>query len=469
MTTQQDRVQGLIGSLGAKAPCRVSTSADITLSGYQTIDDVLLVDNDRVLVKNQTDATENGIYYVTSGAWERAPDFDGTRDVVQGTLVAVAEGTDRTNTLWQLSSSGTTIGTSSLAFTQIMGSEIDSRGIKPPCRVATSANITLSGLQTIDSVALAEDDRVLVRSQTTASENGIYYATSGAWVRVSDFDSARDIIQGTLVPVAAGTVYANTVWQLSSTGTTIGTSSLAFTQFIPGAHSGANTDITSLDGLVSVNGGALAGVRNLVPGGDLLMNRWTNGTSFTAPADAAYTADGFRVKYVTAGVVDVLKSADAPTVANAGVYTSSCITLDVTTADSSIAVGDLYALQCVLNGERTSFLGFGQAGTRNITLSFWHKHTKTGTHCVSFTNSAGDRSYVATYTQAVTNTWEKATVTLAVDTSGTWLYDISTTGLIISFTAMAGTTFQTTAGAWAAGNQPRRTNIVEPSTRRIYG
>jgi hypothetical protein len=104
-----------------------------------------------------------------------------------------------------------------------------------------------------------------------------------------------------------------------------------------------------------------------------------------------------------------------------------------------------------IEGFNAASFGFGQAGTRNITLSFWHKHTKTGTYCVSIRNSAANRSYVAEYTQDITNTWEQATVTIAVDTSGTWLYDAGI-GLSLSFALAGGSTFQTTANTWAAGN-----------------
>lgn len=121
MTGQQDRIGGLIGSLGMKPPVRTATTDNITLSGEQTIDDIALVADDRVLVKNQDDPVENGIYIVSTSAWERSPDFDGVRDVMRGTTIPVAEGTANANTLWQLSSSGITIDTSNLSFTQVSG------------------------------------------------------------------------------------------------------------------------------------------------------------------------------------------------------------------------------------------------------------------------------------------------------------------------------------------------------------
>ena len=78
-----DRVAGVQAALAYKAPCAVATTANITLSGEQTIDGVTTSES-RVLVKSQTDQTENGIYNSSSGAWNRAEDFNGTGDVVEG-------------------------------------------------------------------------------------------------------------------------------------------------------------------------------------------------------------------------------------------------------------------------------------------------------------------------------------------------------------------------------------------------
>lgn len=115
--TSVDRIQGLSGSLAVKAPCRVATTANITLSGEQTIDGVAVVEGDRVLVKDQTDTTENGIYDASTGAWTRALDFDGANDVVRGTLVNVVSGTVGGGFVYELTTANPiTIGTTSLAF-----------------------------------------------------------------------------------------------------------------------------------------------------------------------------------------------------------------------------------------------------------------------------------------------------------------------------------------------------------------
>ena len=104
-------------------------------------------------------------------------------------------------------------------------------------------------------------------------------------------------------------------------------------------------------------------------------------------------------------------------------------------------------------------LGFGQSGTRYFTLSFWHKHTKTGTQSVSFQNSDQNRTYVAEYTQSVSDTWEKAEITIPVDTSGTWLYD-NGIGLQVRFCLMVGSTYSGTAGSWSANNYLGSSNQV---------
>ncbi|MCK1479331.1 hypothetical protein IVB27_32475 [Bradyrhizobium sp. 197] len=103
--------------------------------------------------------------------------------------------------------------------------------VKAPCLVATTANITLSGLQLIDGVTVAENDRVLVWQQTTGTENGIYAASSGNWLRTKDFDGAYDIVHGTRVFVTGGSTLAGNEYYISTSDPiTIGSSSIAFTQ-----------------------------------------------------------------------------------------------------------------------------------------------------------------------------------------------------------------------------------------------
>ena len=123
MTTATDRRHGLIGNAAIKVPCRVATTGPITLSGEQTIDVIAVVEGDRVLVKDQASGVDNGIYTVSTGAWSRSTDFDGTYDVVQGTLVHVVGGTVGGGYVYKLTTANPiTIGTTSLAFAIVFSS-----------------------------------------------------------------------------------------------------------------------------------------------------------------------------------------------------------------------------------------------------------------------------------------------------------------------------------------------------------
>jgi hypothetical protein len=93
---------------------------------------------------------------------------------------------------------------------------------------STTANITLSGEQTVDSVAIVTGDRVLVKNQTNAVENGIYVASTGSWTRDIDFNGSRDVVSGTRVFINSGG-QARQIWTVTTTGSiTPGTTSLSF-------------------------------------------------------------------------------------------------------------------------------------------------------------------------------------------------------------------------------------------------
>jgi hypothetical protein len=109
--------------------------------------------------------------------------------------------------------------------------------IKLQCRAATTANITLAGgaPNVANGVTLAANDRILVKNQSTASENGIYYVTTlgtganGTWTRATDADGAGELLSGMLVTVSEGTVNADSLWMLTTNDPiTIGTTALTF-------------------------------------------------------------------------------------------------------------------------------------------------------------------------------------------------------------------------------------------------
>lgn len=153
--------------------------------------------------------------------------------------------------------------------------------------VATTANITLSGTQTIDGVALVAGDRVLVKDQTTGSENGIYLVTGGTWSRSTDFDDTPDgeVSDGNLIPVLSGNTYANTLWVLvTSDPIDIGTTALEFTLFSSPINLQEGTGIGITGQTIAVDGASLAG-NSITWTGNTFNVDITSGTLGTALTD----------------------------------------------------------------------------------------------------------------------------------------------------------------------------------------
>lgn len=142
-------------------------------------------------------------------------------------------------------------GTNSLVTKEYVDAVKQSLDIKDAVRVATTANGTLASAyangQTVDGVTLATDDRILLKNQSTATENGVYTVNaSGAPTRATDFDETADVTQGAFIFVAEGTANAGNGFVLTTSGTiTLGSTSLSFTQF-----SGAGT-LNAGDGLTT--------------------------------------------------------------------------------------------------------------------------------------------------------------------------------------------------------------------------
>ena len=106
------------------------------------------------------------------------------------------------------------VATGAFASLEAVMADIRSRSAKEPVRVASTGDLILSGLQTVDGAALTANDRVLVKDQAVAAENGIYVAAADAWERAEDFDASSKIASGLTVPVAEGERQAGTVWQV---------------------------------------------------------------------------------------------------------------------------------------------------------------------------------------------------------------------------------------------------------------
>lgn len=150
--------------------------------------------------------------------------------------------------------------TTQLATTAFVAAAVDAArsglDAKESVRAATTANITLSNTQTVDGVALAVGNRVLVKNQTNGAENGIYVVQSGAWTRSTDADTATDLSSGTFVFVEQGTANADSGWVLSTEDPiTIGTTSLTWVQFSGAGQITAGNGLTKTGNTLDVGAG----------------------------------------------------------------------------------------------------------------------------------------------------------------------------------------------------------------------
>jgi len=231
-------------------------------------------------------------------------------------------------------------------------------------------------------------------------------------------------------------------------GTPIGGTTPATGEFTTLDATGAFTTTDTIDGRDVATDGVLLDTlsrKNLIINGN--FDVWQRGTSFAAIADSVFMADRYEYAKVGTMMHTASRSTDVPTVIQLGYKASYSLLIDCTTADAALATGDINVVTYKIEGT-----DFTQVAEQEFTLSFWHKHTKTGTYCVAFRNTGGDRSYVAEYTQSVTNTWELTTIIVpASPSAGTWDYTTGI-GLRVHFSLAIGTQWHTTADAWQTGN-----------------
>ncbi|MEK9894820.1 MAG: hypothetical protein VW518_00155 [Burkholderiaceae bacterium] len=136
---------------------------------------------------------------------------------------------------------------------------------KASCRVATTGSITLSGTQTIDGVAVIASDRVLVKNQATASQNGIYVVAAGSWARSTDADTWNELVKA-FTFVEEGTVNANNGFICTvAAGGTLGSTSVTWTQFSGAGQITAGTGMTKSGNTLNVN---TASASRIVVGAD---------------------------------------------------------------------------------------------------------------------------------------------------------------------------------------------------------
>jgi len=178
------------------------------------------------------------------------------------------------------------------------------------------------------------------------------------------------------------------------------------------------------------------------------LDYWQRGTSFAAIANNAYNSD--RFVYGKNGTIVHTLSQDTvvvPTLAESGFIFPASLRLALTTPLASLSAANYSLLNYRVEGQV-----FAPLAGKDFTFSFWVQATLAGTYSVSFRNGAQNRSFVSTYVINAANTWEKKSVTVLHDPSGTWDYATGL-GLRIDVTLASGTTFQAPSlNVWNTGN-----------------
>jgi hypothetical protein len=195
----------------------------------------------------------------------------------------------------------------------------------------------------------------------------------------------------------------------------------------------------------SAYGGGFA-FRNRIINGGMVIDQRNAGASVTP--NNSYTLDRWVVYNSQTSKLTVQQNAGSVTPPNGfknylGITSSSAY---------SVSSSDYFLLRQPIEGFNTSDLGWGTASASTVTLSFFVRSSLTGTFGGSLQNSDFTRSYPFTYTISSANTWEQKTVTIAGDTSGTWVGATNGIGIQINFGLGVGSTYSGTASAWAGAN-----------------
>lgn len=286
------RIDGLESNLDTKKPVRVATTGPITLSGLQTVDGVALAVNDRVLVKDQSNKVENGIYTVTSSTWNRSYDAKDNRSVTQGMSVSVDDGTTQADTQWNLTTNSPQVNVTDLTFKKVVDSAVLTRtsdgipegnGNKYYTDARARAAFSASG-------NLSYNSNTGVFSYTTPKTDGITEGTSNLY-----FSNAR---ARAAVSASGSIAYNATTGVFSYTtpttdGIAEGTTNQYFTTARARAAITAGGNISYVNGVISYT----------TPTSDGITEGTTNKYYTDARSRAAISVAGYLTYNSTTGVI----------------------------------------------------------------------------------------------------------------------------------------------------------------------
>jgi hypothetical protein len=189
------------------------------------------------------------------------------------------------------------------------------------------------------------------------------------------------------------------------------------------------------------------GFKNRLINSAMVIDQRNAGASVT-PTSGQFSVDRWAASLTQAAKFSMQQNAGGLTGTN--LPTGFKNYLGITSLSSyPIVSSDIFAFSQAIEGFNTADLGWGAAGASAVTLSFWVRSSLTGTFGGSIVNSAQNRSYPFSYTISAANTWEQKSITIAGDTTGTWVGATNGAGLYVFLGLGVGSTYSGTAGAWA--------------------
>jgi len=187
--------------------------------------------------------------------------------------------------------------------------------------------------------------------------------------------------------------------------------------------------------------------RNLVINGSQIIDQRNSGSAVTVSnATKTFVTDRFSFYEDTDGVISAQQSTTSP-----DGFTKS-IKVDCTTVDTSLSANQRLVYEHRIEGNNIAHLGFGSSAAKTITLSFYVRSNLTGTFGGSIKNDSSNRVYVFSYVINSADTWERKTITIPGDTSGTWETD-TTTGININWGLALGSNWVGSAGSWGTSDK----------------
>ena len=221
----------------------------------------------------------------------------------------------------------------------------------------------------------------------------------------------------------------------------------------PGGDTSTSLTTSGLTiGTTALGAGDSTRFKNRIINGSMTISQ--RGTSFTNDTTGTqYSLDRWLIYGTSASKFTVTQSATAPTgFSNSFLVTSSAAT--------TVGASDVYEIIQRIEGFNFADIAWGTANAKTITLSFQVYSSLTGTFGGAIVNSANTRSYPFSYSIPVANTWTQISVTIAGDTTGTWIGSTNGIGVQVIFGLGVGSTYSGTVNAWAGTNYSAPTGAV---------